>query len=107
MDQADKQISLNCKLAHRQESVSMQIFGPGGINIPTREIQLTKDSLFFSFDKVEERMVVSCALQKFNKKYYHGECTDTDGKRAVFTMKHNSIGTSKGSLFRGIRCGCH
>jgi len=106
-NQVDKQISLNCRLKHHQENVSLQIFGPGGINIPTRDIQLTKDSLFFSFDKVEEQMSVSCALGKHNKKFYHGTCTDTEGKWSVFTMKHNSIGTSKGSLFRGIRCSCH
>lgn len=108
MDQPDKQTPLNCKVKHLQENVSLEIFGPGGVNIPTKELLLTKDTLFFSFDKLSNQMLVSCALKKVGKNYYYGRCTDTDGKWGLLSMKYdlNPNAMMEGH-FKGIRCICH
>jgi len=104
MNQPERQMLLNYRVDHLQENVSLEIFGPGGINIPTKDLRLTQDTLFFSFKKVEEQVMVSCALQKLDKNFYCGRCTDPDGKWALFSMQYNP---KKFRHFKGIRCACH
>ena len=108
MNQPDIRTSLNYEVKGQQENVSLQILGPGGMNIPTNELQLTKDTLFFSFHRPETQVLLSCALKKVNKNYFYGRCTDPVGKWATLTMKHNSIDISLlGRHYGGIRCECH
>ena len=107
MNQPDKQTSLNYRVKHLEEQVSIDIYGPGGVHFVTKDLVLTRDTLYFSYNKKNDESLVSCALQKLGKNFYHGKCTDPDGKWAVFTMKHNSSGKSGSSHFNGIRCACH
>jgi len=106
MDQADKRTMLKYEVGHQQENVSLQIFGPQGMNIQTNGLEISKDTLFFSFNKMNQSGLLSCALKKVNKNYYYGRCTDAEGRWAVFTMKHNSLDFSKvRHQFGG--CPCH
>jgi len=98
MDKPDTQTSLSYEVDHRQENVSLQIFGPRGMNIQTKGIEMTKDTLFFSFSKMDQTGSLSCALKKVNKNYYYGRCTDAEGRWAIFTMKHNSLDFLKTSI---------
>ena len=91
MDFPNSRIILNYKVYDLGESVGLQIFSPGGTEIQTKNIQMTKDSLFFSYDKQKQQGEFSCGLEKVNKHYYYGRCTDSDGKWALFTMKHNLL----------------
>lgn len=108
MNQPHKRTSLNYEVKHLQENTSLEILGPGGINIPTHELLLIKDTLFFSFNRPMEEVSLSCALQKVNKNYYYGRCSGPEGNWATFTMKHNSIINSRfGYHLRDFRCACH
>jgi len=106
MDQPDNRTTLRYEVDHRQENINLQIFGPRGMNIQTNGIEMTKDSLFFSFDKQNLTGTLSCALKKVNKNYYYGRCADAEGRWAVFTMKHNSLDFSKVGHLAGS-CPCH
>jgi len=108
MDKPDTKTNLKYEVVHQEDSVSLQIFLPQGMNIQTKELVMTKDTLFFSFDKLDRQGSLSCALKKVNKNYYYGRCTDADGKWAVFAMKHNSLDFSGGgNHFPGFGCPCH
>jgi len=106
MDKPDNRTTLKYEVNHQQENVSLQIFGPRGMNIQTNGLEMTKDTLFFSFDKLDQTGLLSCALKKVNKNYYYGRCTDADGRWVVFAMKHSSLDfTRDGHQFAG--CPCH
>lgn len=106
MDKPDNRINLTYEVDHQQENVSLQIFGPRGMNMQTNGLMMTQDTLFFSFNKMDQTGSLSCALKKVNKNYYYGRCTDVEGRWAVFAMKHNSLDFSKVShTFGG--CPCH
>lgn len=106
MDKPDNRISLTYEVVQQQDSVSLQIFGPRGMNMQTNGIEMTKDTLFFTFIKMDQSGSFSCGLKKVNKNYYYGRCTDTEGRWAIFTMKHNSLDFSKvNHKFGG--CPCH
>ena len=105
MDQADKRTDLKYLVDHTDDLLSLQIFGPRGLNIEPKEVQMANDTLFFSFDKLDQTGTNTCALRKINKKYYYGRCTDSDDRWAVFTMQHSSIDPTKGGQNWG--CPCH
>jgi len=102
MNQPSTRATLNYQVDYIEENVSLLIHSPGGKKIQTRALQLTKDSLFFSYNRPEQEEVLSCGLKRVNKNYYYGRCADSEGKWATFTMKHNSL-----SSLGGISCDCH
>lgn len=106
MDKPANRIDLTYEVDNQQKDVSLEIFGPRGMNIQTNGLEMSKDTLFFSFDKMDQTGKLSCALKKVNKKYYYGRCTDAEGRWAVFTMKHNSLDFTKVRHQSGA-CPCH
>lgn len=106
MDKPDNRINLKFEVNHQQENVSLQIFGPRGMDIQTNGVAMTKDTLYFSFNKMDQTGLLSCALKKVNKNYYYGRCTDAEGRWAVFTMKHNSLDFSQVG-HQTATCPCH
>lgn len=102
MNQPNTRATLNYEVDYLEEIISLQLYSPEGEKIQTSELQLTKDSLFFSYKRQEQQGTLSCGLKKVNRNYYYGQCADEEGKWAIFTMKHSSL-TDVGS----IRCACH
>ena len=108
MDKPETKTILKYEVTHQEELVDLQIFFPQGFNIKTEELHMTKDTLFFSFEKLDGNGSLNCALKKVNKNYYYGRCTDDDGKWATFTMQHNTLDFSGlGRHFPGLGCPCH
>ena len=106
MDKPESRTTIRYQVDHSQENVSLKILGPRGMNIQTKGLEMTQDSLFFSYDKLDQSGSLSCGMKKVNKNYYYGQCTDTEGKWAVFTMKHYSIDST--SVVHQIGgCPCH
>jgi len=106
MNKPDNPINLKYKVGLQQDTISLEIYGPQGMYIQTDGLAMTKDTLFFSYEKLDQTGTLSCALKKVNRHYYYGRCTDAEGKWAVFTMKHNSIDfASTGHEIGG--CDCH
>ena len=103
-DQPDRKTYLNYEVEYQEQSIAMEINGPGGINFPTQDLALTNDTLFFAFNRYGRQEILTCALKKVNKSYYYGLCSDSDGKSAVLTMKHSSIDLG---IHYGIQCDCH
>lgn len=106
IDKPDNRTTLKYEVDNQQENVSLQIFGPQGMYIETYGLEMTKDTLYFSFDKLDKTGLLSCALKKVNKNYYYGKCIDTDGRGALFTMIHNSLDFSRVGHQIGT-CPCH
>ena len=108
MNQPNIRSMLNYEVNHSEENVSLEIYSPGGGKIQTKSLQMTQDSLFFTYDKQEQQGILYCGLKKVNKNYYYGRCTDQEGKWAVFTMKHHSL-DKVGTVphIGSFRCGCH
>lgn len=67
-------------------ALSIALVGPGGQAIPTRDVRLESDTLFFTFDEPEEQVPLDCALAR-DTEAFAGRCTDASGKWARFTMR--------------------
>jgi len=106
MGQEDKRTMLSYQVDHVADSVNLQIFGPRDMNMEAKELLMTSDTLFFSFEKMDQSGTNSCALKKVTKDYYYGRCTDSDGRWAIFAMQHNSINYHSGGTQIG-GCPCH
>lgn len=102
----DKRTLLTYQVEHIDEDVNLQIFGPRGMNMQAKELELVNDTLHFSFDKMDSSGSNSCSLKRVTKDYYYGRCTDDDGRWAIFAMQHNSINYHSGGTQIG-GCPCH
>lgn len=68
------------------DDLSIDLVGPGGAALPTRDVRLTSDTLHFTFDEPEEGVALDCALGR-DDDGFAGRCTDVSGKWAHFTMR--------------------
>ena len=102
----DKRTLLSYQVDYIGEDVNLQIFGPRGINMQAKGLELVNDTLHFRLDKMDNSGSNSCALKRVTKDYYYGRCTDTDGRWAVFAMQHNSINYHSNRTQIG-GCPCH
>ena len=65
----------------------IDLIGPGGAAVATREIRLETDTLRFTFDEPEEGVPLRCALARDEAGGFAGRCADVEGKWAGFTMR--------------------
>ncbi|MDX1421159.1 MAG: hypothetical protein R3181_14435 [Rubricoccaceae bacterium] len=63
------------------------IVGPGGQEVPTRDVRLTPAALVFAFDEPEEGVPLHCVLDRDGDGGFAGRCTAPDGQWARFTMR--------------------
>ena len=71
---------------HTGSSLSIDLVGPGGVPVSTRDPYLDGDTLFFSFREPEEQVLLRCALGRDSAGGFAGRCADATGKWARFTM---------------------
>lgn len=68
-------------------ALHIELIGPGGAAVPTREVRLEADTLRFTFDEPEEGVPLRCALGREGAGGFEGRCADAAGKWAEFTMR--------------------
>lgn len=68
-------------------ALHIDLVGPGGAAVPTRDVRLAADTLRFTFDEPEERVPLRCALGRDGAGGFAGRCADPTGKWARFTMR--------------------
>lgn len=68
-------------------ALHIDLIGPGGAVVPTREVSLETDTLRFNFNEPEEGVPLRCALRRDGSGGFAGRCADVDGKWARFTMR--------------------
>lgn len=73
-------------VSYHGDALAIDLIGPGGAAVPTRDVRLTDDTLYFAFDEPEENVTLSCALGRADGGFA-GRCTAPDGKWARFTMR--------------------
>lgn len=73
-------------VSYAGDALAVYLVGPGGATVPTRDLLLTADTLYFTFDEPEENVPLDCALGR-EEDGFAGRCTDADGKWARFTMR--------------------
>jgi hypothetical protein len=74
-------------VGYEGDDLRIDLVGPDGAALPTRDVRLTTDTLFFVFDEPEENVPLRCALGRENADRFAGRCTDTAGQWARFTMQ--------------------
>ena len=68
------------------DALAIDLIGPGGAAVPTRDVRLANGTLYFTFDEPEEGVALDCALGSIDGGF-SGRCTAPDGKWARFTMR--------------------
>jgi hypothetical protein len=68
------------------DDLRIALVGPNGAALPTLDVRLTADTLYFAFDEPEENVLLRCALAHEETDRFAGRCTDASGKWARFTM---------------------
>lgn len=63
------------------------VVGPDGAALPTRDVRLTADTLYFAFDEPEENVPLRCTLRRDTTDSFAGRCADASGQWARFTMQ--------------------
>ena len=74
-------------VGYEGDDLRIDLVGPDGAALPTRDVRLTADTLFFVFDEPEENVPLRCALARDETDHLAGRCTDASGKWARFTMQ--------------------
>lgn len=74
------------EVRYEDDALTIDLAGPGGASLSTRDLRLTADSLYFTFDEPEEDVALDCALGR-DADGFVGRCTDAEGKWARFTMQ--------------------
>lgn len=69
------------------DALAIDLIGPGGTPVPTRDVRLTPDALLFAFDEPEEGVPLDCRLERDGGGSFAGRCTDAEGQWARFTMR--------------------
>lgn len=86
MNHPDMSNPIAYNVSHNNGQLEIDIIGPNASHIPTRDIRLENDTLYFSFNEPEEKVLLDCALAEENSHTFSGRCTDASGKWAIFTM---------------------
>jgi len=73
------------EISYQSGTLNIELIGPNGTVIKTRQPKAEADTLFFTFKEPEEQALLDCALAK-NITGFAGRCTDPSGKWAHFTM---------------------
>ena len=68
------------------DALTIDLVGPDGAALPTRDVRLTTDTLYFVFGEPEANIPLRCALGRENPEGFAGRCTDAAGQWARFTM---------------------
>ncbi len=67
--------------------LAVDLIGPDGATVPTRDIRLEADTLYFAFNESEANVPLQCALGRDETSGFSGRCADASGKWARFTMR--------------------
>lgn len=87
MNHPDMSMPLAYDVGYEGDALTLALSGPGGMEMPARDVALQGDTLHFVFDEPEEGVPLQCALgRQAAAGSLEGRCTDAEGKWARFTM---------------------
>lgn len=87
MNHADVENPVAYDVRYEGSALHIDLVGPGGAAVATREVRLETDTLRFTFNEPEEGVPLRCALARDGAGGFAGRCTDVDRKWARFTMR--------------------
>ena len=67
--------------------LAIDLTGPGGRAVPTRNPRLANDTLRFAFDEPEQQVKLKCTRGREVTGGFAGRCIDATGQWAWFTMR--------------------
>ena len=92
MDHPDERTEIIYRVSTTLGGVNMTI-GTSFDNVrPSRDVEVTVDSLYFVFDEPESEVELTCALGLQSNGNYEGKCLDPENKWAWFTMRRPDKG---------------
>ncbi|GAA5522743.1 hypothetical protein LQ318_13380 [Aliifodinibius salicampi] len=86
MNHPEMSIPVSYEVAYTENGLDINIIGSDGISASAQNPHIERDTLFFMFNEPEEQVTLECELARNNASGFSGECTDSSGKWAQFTM---------------------
>lgn len=76
------------EVSYIEEALGINVVNPDSSLIPTQNVRMENDTLYFQFSEPEEKITLDCALARHEpaEQGFAGRCTDEFGKWARFTM---------------------
>jgi hypothetical protein len=86
MNHSEMKTPVSYDVRREGAELAIDLIGPGGAPVSTRNPRLEGDTLFFAFSEPEEQVPLKCALGAEKTGGYAGKCIGPSGKWARFTM---------------------
>ena len=86
MNHPEMKTELTFEVSYDKRIASITLNGHGGMHLPTRNLNIQKNMIEFTFNEPEQNVALSCQFIGSDQKGFSGRCTDDSGKWAVFEM---------------------
>ena len=86
MNHPDMITNLQFDISQESEGTRIEIWGPGGMIIPTQDVSVNRGHLSFTFLEPEQNVQLTCNFTGDNQSGFEGRCEDAEGKWAQFSL---------------------